>query len=258
MPKLRPSALDYVPPVIAFIAAVAAVIGSPKWNSKAAGLLKITPFGWTVLAIGTLALVASLLVTARNKGDQVKQKQLKEQIAAIGRLQLLKAMNHTVHPIAYSAIWQQQCEIPETPADLLTPERRKILAALNLNSASPYADGSFTEIKWHVMLERAATEGAKEITTTLQIYSGYFSPQVMDSVTRLLYSDFLQSRLLHIHDIVLANTHRDPSRAVPFFWAAHDGGRNTDYEEFWSLLEAAMILCGADRMDSGRPKFSRH
>lgn len=253
MPKLR-SALDYVPPVIAFVAAAVAVVGSQKWDAEAAGLLKITPYGWAVLGIGALALVASILVTARNKGDQSKQKQLKEQIATIGRSQLLRAMNHAIHPIS-SAMWREHCESPETPADLLTPERRKIFASLNINSASPYADGSFTEIKWYSMLERAATEGAKEITTTLQTYSGYLSPQVMDATTRLLYSDFLQYRLLHIHDIVLANTHKDPNRVVPFFFAAEDNGRNFDYEEFWRLLEAAMVLCGAERTSKGQPKF---
>lgn len=254
MPKLRPI-IDYVPPVIAFIAATAAVVGSPKWDSKAAGLLKITPYGWTVLAIGALALVASLLVTARNKDDQAKQKQLKERIATIGRSQLLRAMNHAIHPISYSAIWRGHCESPETPADLLSPERRKIFASLNINSASPYADGSFAEIKWHSMLERAAAEGAKEITAALQIYSGYLSPEVMDATTRLLYSDFLQYRLMHIHDIVLANTHSYPDRVVPFFFADEDNGRNLDYEEFWRLLETAMVLCDAERTSKGQPKF---
>ncbi|SDK32434.1 hypothetical protein [Stenotrophomonas pavanii] len=258
MQKLRSTILDYVPPLIAFIAAVAAVIGSPKWDSKASGLLKLTPFGWSVLAIGLLALVASILVTARNKSDQAKSKKTKEQIAAIGRSQLLKAINHTVHPISYSAIWQKHCATPESPLDLLSTDRRSILASLDLNSSSPYADGSFAEIKWHTMLQRAATEGAREITTTLQIYSAYLSPEVMESVTRLLYSDFLQFRLLRMHDIVLANTGRDPSGTVPFFWAAEDEGRNADYEEFWQVLAASMVLCGARSTSNGQPVFAHH
>lgn len=258
MQKLRFAILDYVPPIIAFVAAIAAVIGSPKWDSKANGLLKITPFGWIVLAIGLLALVASVLVTARNKSDQAKTKKTREQIAAIGRSQLLKAINHAVHPIVYSAIWQQHCAAPESPLDLLSTDRRRILFELDLNSASPYADGSFAEIKWHTMLQRAATEGAREITTTLQIYSAYLSPEVMESATRLLYSDFLQFRLMHMHDKVLANTHRDSNRAVPFFWAAEDNRRNADYEEFWQLLAAAMVLCGANSTGNGQPFFAHH
>lgn len=254
MSKFR-SALDYVPPVIAFIAAGAAVVGSPKWDPEAEGLLKITPYGWFVLTVGALALIASLLVTARNKGDQAKQKKLKEQIAALGRAQLLRAINHIVHPISYSAIWKGHCDSPETPVDLLTPERRKVFAALNVNSASPYSDGSFDEIKWHSMLGRASKEGAKQITTALQIYSGYLSPEVMDAVTKVLYSDFLRYRLQLIHELVLANAHKDTNRPVPFFSAAEDNPGSREYEEFWPLLEAAMVLCGAEKTRAGRPRF---
>lgn len=55
--------LDYAPPIVAFIAAVAAVVGSPKWNIEASGFSKITPFGWMVLAIGLLALITSMMRT---------------------------------------------------------------------------------------------------------------------------------------------------------------------------------------------------
>ena len=43
--------LDYVPPIVAFIAAIAALVGSPKWDKAAPGFSKITSFGWIVLAI---------------------------------------------------------------------------------------------------------------------------------------------------------------------------------------------------------------
>jgi len=248
--------LDYVPPVVAFIAAAVAVIGSPKWNSAVLGLSRITPLGWVVLAIGVMALIASVLVTSRNKKDQAKQKHIREHLAAIGASQLLRALNHAVHPFSNSSIWQEQCEAPESPTDLLDSERRKILATLNLNSPSPYADGSFDEIKWHSLLESAAARGVHEITTILQIYAGYLSPEVMDAITQLLYSDFLQVRLLNIHDIVLANTHHAADRPVPFFWVADDRMHNADYEEFWRLMANAMTLCGAEMTQHGEPKFA--
>ena len=168
---------------------------------------------------------------------------------------MLRAFQHAVHPIASDSIWRRQCEEPASPLDLLDPERRKILATLDLNSKSPYADGSFEEIKWFRMLERAAREGSEEITTTLQIYAGYLSPEVMDATTKVLYSDFLRFRLLHIHDIVQANTHRDANRPVPFFWVADDEMHNPDYKEFWKLLAHAMALCGAEESAEGRPEF---
>ena len=246
--------LDYVPPVVAFIAAIAALVGSPKWDKAAPGFSKITSFGWIVLAIGLLALVTSLMVTSRNRREQVRQRQTKERIASIGTRQLLRALQHAVHPIASNSIWRRQCEEPGSPLDLLDPDRRRILATLDLNSKSPYADGSFEEIKWFRMLERAAREGSEEITTTLQIYASYLSPEVMDATTKVLYSDFLRFRLLHIHDIVLANTYRDANRPVSFFWVADDEMHNQDYEEFWKLLAHAMMLCGAE-VWAGRPRF---
>lgn len=248
--------LDYVPPVVAFVAAVAAVVGSPKWDTAASGFSKITPFGWIVLAIGLLALITSMLVTSHNRRERIRQRQTKERIASIGTRQLLRAFQHAIHPIAGDSIWRRQCQEPESPLDLLDPERRKILSTLDLNSKSPYADGSFEEIRWFRMLERAAREGSEEITTTLQIYASYLSPDIMDATTKVLYSDFLRFRLLHIHDIVQANTHRDANRPVPFFWVRDDEMHNQDYEEFWRLLAHAMTLCGAEVSVQGRPRFA--
>lgn len=247
--------LDYAPPIVAFAAAIAAVVGSPKWDTAAPGFSKITLFGWLVLAIGLFALVTSLSITSRNKREQVRQRETKERIASLGTRQLLRAFQHAVHPIASSSIWRGQCKQPESPLDLLDAERRKILSTLDLNSKSPYADGSFEEIKWFRMLELAAREGSEEITTTLQIYASYLSPDVMDATTKLLYSDFLRFRLLHIHDIVQANTHRDADRPVPFFWVQDDEMHNQDYEEFWQLLAHAMKLCGAEVSATGLPTF---
>lgn len=246
--------LDHAPPIVAFIAAIAAVVGSPKWKTEASGFSKITPFGWLVLAIGLLALVTSLLVMSRNKQEQVRQRETRARIASIGTRQLLRAFQHAVHPISSNSIWRRQCNEPESPLDLLDPERRKILSTLDLNSRSPYADGSFEEIKWFSMLERAAREGSDEITTTLQIDASYLSPDVMDATTKVLYSDFFRFRLLHIHDIVQANTYRDANRPVPFFWVRDDEMHNPDYEEFWKLLAHAMTLCGAE-VSEGRPRF---
>lgn len=248
--------LDYAPPIVAFIAAIAAVVGSPKWDTAAPGVAKITLFGWLVLAIGLLALVTSLLVTSRNKREQARQRETKARIASIGMRQLLMAFQHAVHPIASDSIWRRQCDAPESPLDLLDAERRRILATLDLNSKSPYADGSFEEIKWFSMLERAAREGSEEITQTLQIYASYLSPDVMDATTKVLYSDFLRFRLMHIHEIVQANTYRDANRAILFFWVANDEMHSPGYEEFWKLLAHAMALCGAEAAANGQPKFS--
>jgi hypothetical protein len=247
--------LDYLPPVIAFTAALVAVVGSPKWNGEAVGLSKITPLGWLVLAIGAMALTATILVTRRNRREQLQQKQMKERISAIGKKQLLRAIGHVTSPFCISVMWRDKCEVPESPIDLLDTKRRDILSSLDLNADSTCRHGTFEVVKWHSLIESLATRGAYEITTALQIYAAYLSPEIIESTTGLLYSDFFQYRLLRIHDIVDANTHGNPDRPVPFFWAKKEEGYNTDYEEFWQLMATAMTLCGSDSTQHGSPRF---
>ena len=142
--------LDYVPPIVAFIAAIAAVVGSPKWGKAAPGFSKITSFGWIVLAIGLLALVISLMVTSRNKRKQVRQRQTKERIASISTRRLLRALQHAVHPIASNSIWRRQecgsranntlCRRAEgrlVSISIFMDSRLKSLLTLNVRSDAP-------------------------------------------------------------------------------------------------------------------------
>lgn len=70
--------LDYAPPIVAFIAAIAAVVGSPKWDTAAPGVAKITLL-WLArigdrsaragyVIAGDLAQQARVGAAARNKG----------------------------------------------------------------------------------------------------------------------------------------------------------------------------------------------
>jgi hypothetical protein len=247
--------LDYIPPLIAFAAAVVGVLGAPKWDAQAAGLSRITPMGWLVLAIGATALSASVLLTARNHREQTNQKQAKERITEIGKSQILRAINHTVFPFQHDTIWRRQCGRPESPLDLLDDARRECLATLDLNSDSTYRNGSYDVVKWHNLLQSAAQKGAEEIRIALQIYASYLPPDVMEATTSLLYSRFLQYRLLLIHDVIDANTHNDPNRPVLFFWVRNDRMHNAEYEELWDLLAKAMALCGAQMTSTGNPRF---
>ncbi|MDO9453944.1 MAG: hypothetical protein Q7J29_13920 [Stagnimonas sp.] len=250
--------LDYIPSVISFAAAVAAVVGSPKWDSQASGFAKITPYGWGVMAIGATALAASLLIIKRNQKDQTIQRATRERIAAIGKARLLKALGHAVHPFWNYSIWERTFDVPESPLDLLDPERRKALASLNLNSKSPYSDGTDTEFRWFNIIENAAEQGSAQLTTALQIYSAYLPAEVMDAVTKVLYSTFLNIRLIGIHGVVAANTRHDRDWPVKFFWVANDEMHNRDYSQFWQLLAAAFVACGSELSADGKPMFPRY
>jgi hypothetical protein len=249
-----PKFLDYIPPVIAFVAAVVAIVGTSKWNENATGIYKVTPLGWMVLGIGLLALLATLLITVRNSREQTQQRHTRERIAAIGKKQLLGAILHTVHPLVGSSLWGRKCKPPETPEDFLNSERREILSSLELTAKSPYMDGSCEDILWHQIFQSAATEGSHQIITTLQIYSTYFPAEIIEVATQYLNCEFLQMRLKHLTDVVDVNTHFAPNRPVLFFMVKEDEVHNQGYGEFWALLAQAMTLCGG-KSSQGRPLF---
>lgn len=77
----------------------------------------------------------------------------------------------------------------------------------------------------------------------------------MDTTTNVLNSDFLHFRLLHIHDVAQANTHREANRSVPFILVTDDKLHNPDYGDFWQRLAHAIMLCGAEVSANGQPKF---
>lgn len=251
--------LDFLPPVVAFVAAIVAVIGDPKWDTHAQGLAKITKLGWLVLGIGLLALASSLVVTIRNRRLQEGQTQRRERIAQIGMRELLKAVDHTTFPFKHASIYNGKCEAPESPLDLLDPKRRAILAEVNLNSASPYSGGSFEPVKWCELIESAASKGASQLVTTLQVYAAYLPPEVMEITSEFLNSRFLRMGLVTMHELILANTYGDRNRRVPFFWVKDDKMHSADYEEFWRLVAAVMITCSPKeaRMNA-QPTFANY
>jgi hypothetical protein len=226
------SVLDFLPPVVAFAAAIFAVVGAPKWNTDATGFAKITPVGWVVVSIGLLALASSLLVTMHNKRQQREQTNRRERIAQIGMRELLRAVDHATFPFKHDYIYGDQCAAPESPLDMLDKKRREILAQINLNGASPYAGGSFEPVKWCNLIRDAAVRGSAQVTTALQIYASYLAPEIIEITSEFLNTPFLRMRLLLMDELMLANTHGDKDRRVPFFWVKDDEMHDTDYEDF--------------------------
>ncbi|TAJ52987.1 MAG: hypothetical protein EPN60_18600 [Nevskiaceae bacterium] len=233
--------LDYVPPVVAFIAALVAVVGAPKWNEAAIGLSKVTLVGWVVVGIGAVALMTSLLVTKRNHASQASQQALRNEIALIGQDQLLRGVERIVCVFKESRLWHEGHPEPLSPADLLATDRRAALSRLNLNARSPYYDGKEYP-KWWEMFENTARQGSEQLTTGLQIYVTFLAPEIIEATTKLLNCEFMH-RLHHVQSIIDANTKDNPERSVTFFWVAPDEHHRCGYEEFWSLVAKVMGLC---------------
>lgn len=237
-------ALDYIPPMVAFGAALVAIVGAPKWNDQGVGIDKITSTGWIVAGISLAALLATLLVTLRNHRQQVLQQALRTDIATTGRNELLRGVQHAVCVFRESRLWDKNHPEPNSPLDLLNNERRSALASINLNGMSDYADGRGT-VKWGEMFERTAIKGAAQITTALQIYVTFFDAALVESATRLLNCEFMH-RLQHIRDIIDANTRSEPERPVCFFWVSPGEHMRSGYEEFWPLVAEIVRHCSGN------------
>jgi hypothetical protein len=248
--------LDYLPPIIAFAAAIGALVGTSKWDEHAVGFSRIRPLGWAVLGVGVLALISSFLVTRRNHHTQVAQRAVREEIAALGRRHILRGLDRIVCIFRGFSVWHGKLPEPESPLELLEPERRSILAAINLNSLSPYADGKGS-VKWWLMFETTAKEGSREIVEALQIYVTFLEPAAIHAVTRLLNCDFLRVHLIHIHDIIDANTTHDSDRKVTFFWVDNSEQPRCGYETFWNCVAEVLRLCSDEETSSGQPRFWR-
>jgi hypothetical protein len=246
--------LDYLPPLVAFGAALVAIVGAPKWNEQGIGFEKITFTGWTVIGISFAALVTTLLITLRNHRQQTAQHAFRARIAKTGREELLRGLQHVVCVFKESRHWDKNAPEPISPIDMLKCERRSALASINLNTESPYADGK-GNVKWWEMFETTAIKGASQINTTLQIYVTFFDAALIDNTTRLLNCEFM-SRLQHTHHIIDANTRGEPERPVHFFWVSPDNDMKSGYEEFWPLVAEVMRLCSGND-DAWKERESR-
>ena len=243
-PSRFSKALDYLPPLVAFGAALVAVIGSPKWNEEGAGIDKVTPHGWIVAGIALVALITTLLVTLRNQKKQESQRGIRAQIAKTGKEQLLRGVERAICVFMDTRQWDKEKPEPQSPLDLLNHERRTALSSINLNGMSNYADGK-GNVKWWRMFEDTANNGSAQITTSLQIYVTFFDAPLIEAATKLLNCEFML-RLRHIHDVVEANIHGDSGRSVRFFWVAPDEHMRSGYEEFWPLVTEVIELCSSN------------
>ncbi|QNN46139.1 hypothetical protein H9L17_13280 [Thermomonas brevis] len=242
-------ALDYLPPIVAFGAALVAIVGAPKWNEQGVGIEKVTSTGWIVAIISLAALVTTTLVTLRNHRQQASQQSVRAQISRTGREQLLRGVQHTVCVFKNSHQWDKANPEPSSPLDLLNSDQRSALALVNLNSMSSYADGK-GNVKWWEMFENTALKGSAQIASALQTYVTFLDSTLIEAATRLLNCEFM-FRLQHTHEIIDANTRGIPERPVQFFWVSPDEHMRAGYEEFWPLVTEVIRLCSENGDDWG-------
>lgn len=235
---------DYLPALVAFVASLFAIVGNPKWDHNAVGWAKITFDGWVVIAIGVAALTSSLIIVRRNHREQEKKQEINKQITSLAIAQLDSGVQRIIGVFMQSSFWPQKLPEPQSPIEMLSADRRKVLAGINLNGLSNYANGK-GYVHWWYMFQCCANEGAAQITSALQIYVTYLDPKIVSAATKLL-DCFFMNQLQNIHEIVNANTRTDPDREVPFFWASPDGKVDSNYEEFWHLVVEFKILCKSE------------
>jgi hypothetical protein len=233
--------LDYLPSIVAFLAALAAIVGAPKWDPSKRGLQRLNTAGRVTLVVAAGAFVASVLTTWRS------QPLHRAQMIAAAHTELRVALKMLTEPFADAFYHDSPPGYVDAsgdigPLDLAPPavfdsRWRTAIAQLDLKQKIALDDAG--RARWQVFQD-AATSSAARIDRVLQLYGTYFDPEVLTLVLQLQSSEFLEMRLKRLGEFVHDNEFID--RPIPFVYVdpreGGDGhGDRFGYESFWSIIK---------------------
>ncbi len=221
------NAADYIPSIVAFAAALVALVGKPKWDPEKRGLRRLTPAGRLTLALASIALLSSFALTWRAQQAADLRRIQQEKITRVAHTELRLALQD-LSGWFVEVLWQAKLDTvvpgyqgPRTsglifPQCMLDDRDRAMIAAKL--KAQP---------GWRDSIKDAAIRSSAEIDRTLQIYAAYLSPDVLDAVSALRHSEFL-FRIQRIEE--------QPMLDVPPGDRGHYPPDAFGYEQFWKLV----------------------
>lgn len=228
----------YLPPVVAFFAALLAIVGAPKWDASKRGWHRLTRAGRLTLLLAGLALVASLVVTWRSQVAAESQRTSRERVALVAHTELRLALERLSGPF-YEVFFRETGEVrPEfgiVPANILDTRSRKLLASLDLNALSPAVTGDGRRLKWGEWFGELAKAADDEIGRILQTYAAYLDSDVLAALSDLRTSEFFEIRLKGMDDFLKANSHRG-DEPLPFMFADPNSDLPFGYAHFWKVM----------------------
>jgi len=128
--------LEYIPALVAFVAALIAVVGAPKWDTAKRGFGRPTITGRAVIALATVALLASLGLTWRAQQRADFQQLQRDRITVVAHTELRLALRQLTGN--FTEAFRDRGEAPPefglVPKDVLDPTKRAALAARDLRA----------------------------------------------------------------------------------------------------------------------------
>jgi hypothetical protein len=224
----------YLPAVVAFVAAIVAIVGAPKWDSNKRGWLRLTRAGRLTLLLAGFALLASVVLTWRSQVAADSQRASRERISLVAHRELRLALRQLSGPF-YKVLSREfgavQPEFGIVPANILDAKSRKVLASLDLNANAPVAP----PLKWGDWFAYRAKAADDGIIHVLQTYAAYLDADVLVTLSDLRTSEFFELRLKGMDKFLEMNSYKgsepilfsivDPSSPIP-----------SGYEHFWDVM----------------------
>jgi hypothetical protein len=224
--------LDFIPPLVAFIAVTIGVYPVTKWDATQEGFRQLTTWGWVTVGLGAAALVASILTTFKRHNElHVKKGQL-EEIKKIAHSEIrlgLRQITWVFFTLFGSENEDSWLEL--VPPNVDDPETLNSVLKVDLRSNERVHYGTFNE-PWFEILKLNSDKGALKIDRALQIYASYLEPEVLYELSEVRTCEFLVLRLQRL------DQHVSDNKQVQFLTFPFPGNRDGDYgyEKFWQHI----------------------
>ena len=231
------NAFDYIPALVAFVALLVGVTGRSKWDSTQTGLRRLTPTGRATIALGTAALLASMLLTIRAHNSADAATQQRDRLRKIAHSEIRLALHQITGPFfILFGDDSAEAQLQLVPPHINDPDRMVSVLRIDVRSKNTSLSGSSYPVPWVEVLKGNADRGATRIDRDMQIYAAYLEPEVLDALSELRTSEFLVLRLQLLDEHVKDNT---GAAFLPFPFASPPGMRDRmdfGFEPFWSLI----------------------
>lgn len=221
------NAIDYIPSIAAFAAALVALVGKPKWDPDKRGLRRLTVTGRFTLALATVALLSAFALTWRAQQAADLRRAQHEKITRIAHTEIRLALQD-LSGWFVEVLWQARLDTvrpgyqgPRT-SGLIFPQ-----CMLNDGDRALIAAKLKSQPGWKDSIQNAAIRGSGEIDRTLQIYAAYLDPDVLAAISALRHSEFL---------FRIQRMEEQPMLDVPVDARNHFPPDAFGYEYFWGLV----------------------
>jgi len=217
--------LEYVPGIVAFVAALVAIVGTAKSGGRPLPRAKQIN-----LAAAILALLASLTLTLRAQRNADFRALQQARISTLAHTELRLAIMKMIGPFRIN-----DPSFGLVPKDALEATVRAQLAMSDLKGLATNYSPPLP--MWQVFQD-AAVGGSAEVDRVLQIYAPYLDSEILELTSELQRSEFL-FRLRSLKEHVEDNSFIE--RPLPFAYSDPRPAEGREdpwgYERFWALIQ---------------------